>query len=197
MGDDFLRALIGFFAIVDPVGNVLVFEAVAGQLSTRDQVRTAALAVVVSFGLIALFAVAGQSVLDLLSISQPSFQIAAGVLLVLPAIRLVEQGELFDKADQPGESTIDAAIVPLALPMLSGPGALALAISSSQQAGTGLTILAAGLVLAGTFVVFASTALLVRVVPSTMLRAFARIMGVVLMAIAVDFIVSGWVEATR
>jgi len=194
--DDFLRAFIGFFAIIDPIGNILAFEAVAGRASQRDRVRIAALAVAVSFALILVFVLAGERVLDFLDISPASFQIAAGVLLVLPAIRLVEQGELFEDTQGGGTGPLDAAVVPLALPMLSGPGALALATSSAQRFGEGTTLLAAGLVLAFTFFVFALTATVLRLLHPAALRAFARIIGVILMAIAVDFIVTGWLEAT-
>jgi len=194
--DDFLRSHSGFFAIIDPIGNILAFEAVAGRASQRDKVRIAGLAVVVSFAFILVFVLAGERVLDFLGISPESFQIAAGVLLVLPAIRLVEHGELFEDTGGGGEGSLDAAVVPLALPMLSGPGALALATSSAQRYGEATTLLAAGLVLVFTFVVFAATAVMLRLLHPAALRAFARIIGVILMAIAVDFVVSGWLEAT-
>ena len=196
MSEDFLRPLVGFFAIIDPIGNVLAFEAVAGRSPLRTRLSIAALAVLVSFGMIALFVFAGDQMLELLGISQPSFQIAAGILLVLPAIRLVEQGEVFDSQFGGEAPSIDAAVVPLALPMLSGPGALALATSSSHQNGQVETLLAAGIVLAATFVVFSATAVLIRYVHPAALRAFARVVGVFLMAIAVDFVVSGWIDAT-
>ncbi|MCK9520379.1 MAG: MarC family protein, partial [Dehalococcoidia bacterium] len=107
--DDFLRALIGFFAIVDPIGNILAFEAIAGRASQRDKVRIALLAVVVSFVLIVVFALAGEHVLDFLGISPASFQIAAGILLVLPAIRLVERGEVFEETPGGSRASLDTA----------------------------------------------------------------------------------------
>lgn len=196
MPDDLLRALFGFFAIIDPIGNILVFEAVAGRANARRRTLIAALAVATAFVLIALFALGGERFLDLMGISSESFQIAAGVLLILPAIRLVEQGELFDGSVPATAPALDAAIVPLALPMLSGPGALALSASLSDQFGAGLTIFAAACILALSFVVFAAAGVVVRIAHPAVLRAAARIIGVLLMAIAVDFIVSGWVAAT-
>ncbi|MCC7365529.1 MAG: MarC family protein [Dehalococcoidia bacterium] len=196
MDGDFARALVGFFAIVDPIGAILPFQAVAGAAPLRRRLGIALMAVLVSFALISLFAVAGQDVLDLLDISPESFQIAAGVLLVLPAIRLVERGEVFEANPYAGPTSFDAAVVPLALPMLSGPGALALATSTSETIGAGQTIAAAGMIFALVLAVFAAAAVFFRFIHPAVLRAAARIVGVVLMAIAVDFIVSGWVAAT-
>lgn len=191
MSEDLVRAAVPFFAVIDPIGNILVFQAIVGASTARERVAVATLGVGISFALIALFAAAGQGVLDFLGIGTPSFQIAAGVLLVLPAIRLVERGEVFDTRDR-AASGLEAAVVPLALPMLSGPGALALAITSSLEFGEGTTVLAAGIVLLLTLAVFVAASTLAAVLHPTVLRAAARVVGVVLMAIAVDFIVTGW-----
>ena len=192
MSEDFVRVAVGFFAIVDPIGNILVFQAIAGLSPTRERAAIAFLAVGVSFVLITVFAAGGEAVLDFLGIGTESFQIAAGVLLVLPAMRLVERGVIFDSNEQVPASGLDAAVVPLALPMLSGPGALALATTSAAEFGQGLTIAAAGSVLAFTLAVFIASAALTALLHPTVLRAAARVVGVVLMALAVDFIVTGW-----
>ncbi len=191
MSEDFFRSAVAFFAVIDPIGNILVFQAIVGTSTARERTAIAVLAVATSFALLALFALAGQGGLDFLGIATPSFQIAAGVLLVLPAIRLVERGEVFDTRDR-AATGLDAAVVPLALPMLSGPGALALAITSAGQYGEGVTIAAVAVVLLLTLGVFIAASALAAVLHPTVLRASARVVGVVLMAIAVNFIVLGW-----
>src|SRR5690606_230295 len=134
----------------------------------------------------------GEHVLAFLGIAPASFQIAAGLLLVLPAMRLVEHGEVLDTRLRTPAGGLDAAVVPLALPMLSGPGALALAITLAEQSGTGTTVGAAGSVLLLTFGAFAAASWLTSMLHPAVLRASARVVGVVLMALAVDFIIDGW-----
>lgn len=192
MPEDFAHAAVAFFAVIDPIGNILVFEAIAGPSSHRGRAAIAVVAVAISFGLLTVFALAGEQLLELLGISMQSFTIAAGVLLVLPAIRLVESGEVFDTRERTPATGLDAAVVPLALPMLSGPGALALATTYASQFGRGVTLGAAGLVLLITLTLFLATATLTTFLHPAVLRAAARIVGVVLMAIAVNFIVTGW-----
>ena len=191
MGDDFLRAVVSFFAIIDPVGNLLFFAVIVEGIGRRERAVAAGLAVGVAMALLAVFAVAGNDVLDFLNISSASFRIAAGALLALPAIRLVEQGSpLHARLGSPGRAR-EAAVVPLATPLLAGPGALAAATSFAERFGRGVTVGAAGTVLAVTLAAFLGTAVLQRWIPEGVLRTATRIVGVLLAAIAVDFIVTG------
>ena len=82
-------------------------------------------------------------------------------------------------------------MVPLAIPLLAGPGALATATSFAGRYGEGTTLAAAGAVLGLTFLLFVGAPLLQRLLRKSLLRAVARVIGVLLMAIAVDLIVSG------
>src|SRR5687767_9191242 len=102
--DDFFRAAVSLFAIIDPLGNILIFEAATRTAGRRERLAVALVSVLIAMTLLAVFALAGNDVLDFLDISQESFQIAAGVLLVLPAIRLVERGDPFDPS--PGEAAV-------------------------------------------------------------------------------------------
>lgn len=192
MFDDFAKAAVAFFAVIDPIGNILVFEAVAGSAGRRTRALIALVSVAISFALLALFALAGEELLNLLGISMQSFTIAAGILLLLPAIRLVESGEVFDTREREPASGLDAAVVPLALPMLSGPGTLALATTFAAQFGRGITLGAAGVVLLITLALFLAAATLTAFLHPAILRAAARVVGVILVAIAVNFIVTGW-----
>ncbi|MCC6421282.1 MAG: MarC family protein [Gemmataceae bacterium] len=192
--EDFFRAAVGFFAVVDPIGNVLAFNVLTAGSPERSRRLIAVISILVAFALLAVFTLAGGEVLDFLGISFASFQISAGILLVLTAIRLVEHGALYEGGAAEG-GALEAAVVPLAIPLIAGPGTLALSTSYSTQFGTGLTLAAAATVLAATLAVFLAAGVLERVVHPAALRAIARMVGVLLMAIAVDFIVSGWREA--
>ncbi|MCS7275874.1 MAG: MarC family protein [Dehalococcoidia bacterium] len=193
MGADFARALVSFFAIIDPIGNVLVFYLLTAQLPRALQVRAATASVVAAFLLLAVFALSGEQVLDFMGISAQSFQVAAGALLVLPAYRMVERGQSLEVADADGVRTdvFQVALVPLAVPLLSGPGALATAVSLSQDMGAGLTIAAAAVVFLLAWALFAWAEAVFRLLGESALRVLTRLVGVLLMAIAVDFILEG------
>ena len=156
----------------------------------------ALVAVGLAFGLVVLFTLTGNSVLDFLDISAASFRIAAGVLLVFPALRLVEHGNQVATTGEGlpgggggGAASSRGAVV--AIPLLAGPGALATATSFAGRYGEGTTLAAAGAVLGLTFLLLVGAPLLQRLLRESLLRAVARVIGVLLMAIAVDLIVSG------
>jgi multiple antibiotic resistance protein len=193
MDGDFARALVSFFAIVDPVGNVLPFYLLTAPLPRKLQVWAATVSVVAAFLLLALFALGGEEVLDFMGISPQSFQVAAGALLVLPAYRMVERGQSLEVsgADGARADVFQVALVPLATPLLSGPGALATAVSLSQDMGAGLTVAAAAAVFLLAWALFVWAEAVFRLLGESALRVLTRLVGVLLMAIAVDFILEG------
>jgi multiple antibiotic resistance protein len=92
---------------------------------------------------------------------------------------------------------IDFALVPLATPLIAGPGALAATASFAVSEGTAETIGAVTIVLAITFVAFAAASTIFRVLGEPLLRLAARVVGIVLFAIAVDFVLDGLQEVFR
>lgn len=188
--DDFLRALVAFFAIIDPVGNLLVFHLFMQAAAFRERLQAALLALTVAFSMLLLFSFAGTEVLEFLGISADSFRIAAGLLLLPPAFRLVTEGQ-----PAPAESgalrPIDLALVPLATPLIAGPGALAASISFSESIGLGVTVAAFSAVLGLSLAGFLVSGWVFRVFGPSLLRLVARVVGIILFAIAVDFIVEG------
>lgn len=191
--DDYARAVVSFFAIIDPVGNLLVFALLTRALDAKKTATTALLSSGVALVTIAGFVFGGREVLDYLDISQESFQIAAGALLLFPAYRLVEQGEPWAELPEEGDEIgpYQLAFVPMAIPLLAGPGALATAVTFADTTGQGTTLAAAATVLAGTTALFVASSAIVRAVGRPPLRIAARLTGVLLMAIAVDLIVTG------
>jgi multiple antibiotic resistance protein len=136
------------------------------------------------------FALAGDNVLDFLAISQESFQVAAGLLLLLPAFMLVTEGQ--PQRDEPApHSPLDFALVPLATPLIAGPGALAATTSFSQTVGRETTLAAISIVLLITFVAFLTAEALFDLLGEALLKLISRLVGIVLFAIAVDFVMDG------
>jgi multiple antibiotic resistance protein len=185
------QALVSLFAILDPLGNILVFYLFARRFSTRQKLEAATIAVAASFVMLLAFALAGQEVLDFLGISPASFQVAAGLLLVIPAYRLVSEGQPASEKEQTPASPLDFALVPLATPLIAGPGALAATASFAQSLGQPETIAAVSIVLAITFVALMLAEPLARLLGAPLLRLMARVVGILLFAIAVDFVMDG------
>jgi len=188
------QALVSLFAILDPLGNILVFYLYARTFSTRQRIEAAAIAVAASFVMLAAFAVFGSEVLDFLGISQASFRVAAGLLLVIPAYNLVMEGQPGAGHNAGPSSPLDIALVPLATPLIAGPGALAATASFSESIGFGETIAAVTIVLGITFVALSAAEPLFKLLGAPLLRLMARVVGILLFAIAVDFIFDGILE---
>jgi multiple antibiotic resistance protein len=189
--DDLARAFVSFLAIIDPIGNVLVFHMFSRGL-TEDQRRlTAVVSVATAYVLLTVFSLGGASVLDFLGISLEGFQIAAGLLLLPAAYRLVMEGQPGEARQGEALEPLDMALVPLATPLIAGPGALAVTTSFSDSLGRGVTIGAFSLVLALSLVAFLFADALFRLLGSTLLRLLARLVGILLFAIAVDLVLDG------
>jgi multiple antibiotic resistance protein len=185
------QALVSFFAILDPLGNILVFHLFTRGLTFHQKLLAAAIATIAAFLMLLAFSLGGQEVLDFLGISQESFQVAAGLLLLPPAYRLVAEGQPAPVDENRRVEPLDFALVPLATPLIAGPGALAATTSFSQSVGTGTTLAAISIILLITFVAFAAADWLFRLAGAAVLQVMSRIVGIVLFAIAVDFVLDG------
>jgi multiple antibiotic resistance protein len=196
------QALVSFFAIIDPVGNIIVFYLFTRRFAWRQKALAASVACLGSWAMLLAFSLGGERVLDLLGISFDSFRVAAGLLLMPPAYNLVTHGQPTHEegADAHGQDVLDFALVPLATPLIAGPGALAATTSFAQTLGQGETIAAFSAVMALTLVSFLAADIIFRVVGLRALNVLARIVGIILFAIAVDFVLDGtraFLEGTR
>lgn len=185
------QAFVSLFIIIDPIGNILVFHLYSSHFETRERLIAATIAVLAAFIMLAAFSFGGQEALDFLGISNASFSVAAGLLLMPPAYRLVTEGEPAPSDASHSLSPLDFALVPLATPLIAGPGALAATASFALSEGKMETIVAVALVLAITFAAFALAGTLFRLLGEPFLRLSSRIVGLLLFAIAVDFVVDG------
>lgn len=195
------QALVSFFAIIDPVGNIIVFYLFTRGYVWRQKALAASVAVVASWAMLLAFSLGGERVLDLLGISFESFRIAAGLLLMPPAYNLVMHGEpTHVEGEEQQLDVLDFAMVPLATPLIAGPGALAATTSFAATLGESETIAAFSAVLALTLASFLAADVIFRVVGLRVLNVLSRIVGIVLFAIAVDFVLDGtraFLEGTR
>jgi MarC family membrane protein len=193
---EYTKLLIGLLAIINPLGSVPIFVALTPEATQAERmkiIRVALLAVAIIL-LVSLFL--GQAILDFFGITISSFRVGGGILILLMAVAML-QAKVSPAAHteaelETGESV---AVVPLAIPLLAGPGAISTVILYAHRGhGTlhyalaSLDILVVVLILG---LVFLLVPWITRYVSQTGINIFTRIMGLILAAIAVEFIANG------
>ena len=125
-----LLATSSLFVIIDPLATVPAFLAMTPTDSPESRIRMARLACCVAAGVLLGFAIAGKWIFKYLGISMPAFQIAASIVLLLVALDMLraQRSRVQETSEETAAGTVktDIAITPLAIPMLSGPGAICL-----------------------------------------------------------------------
>ena len=199
MAAPILQEFITLWVVIDPIGTVPVFLAATSGLTSAERRRVAVRAVLISAAVLMAFIVAGQIVLDGAGIGLPSFRIAGGIVLFLFAMTMV-----FGTSKPVQElAALDrvkaAAVFPVAIPSIASPGAMLAVViltdndrfSIAHQATTAAVMLA---VLATTLVLLLLAAPIHRVIGITGEMIISRVMGMVLAAVAVDAVLTGFVS---
>jgi multiple antibiotic resistance protein len=185
----FGEVFVTLLVIVDPPGMVPIFLALTGALPPKERHRAGTQAVALALGVIVIFAVAGQTLLDYLHVDLPALQGAGGLLLILVALQL-----LTGKTDEPGElsATSNIALVPLGTPLLAGPGAIVATMLFVQRAeGWGdYWVIALGIVavMVAVWLVLRFSGGIVKLLRPGGIEVLTRIAGLLLAAIAVQLI---------
>ena len=180
---------VTLLVIVDPPGMVPVFLALTGALPAKQRNRAGTQAVALALGVIVVFAVAGQTLLDYLHVQLPALQGAGGLLLILVALQL-----LTGKTDAPEEQagTTNVALVPLGTPLLAGPGAIVATMLFVQRADdlTDRVIIGLGIVavMLTVWIVLRFSGVIVKLLRPGGIEVLTRIAGLLLAAIAVQLI---------
>lgn len=196
---EYTKFLIGLLAIVNPLGAVPIFVALtSGSLEAeRKKIGKIVVAAVLIILFVALLF--GDWVLQLFGITIHSFSVGGGILILIMAISMLQArlspfSQTAEEARE-GESKESVAVVPLSMPLLAGPGAISTVIlyahksnGVSHYLGLALDILIVGFLL---WVVLKLVPWISRHVSQTGINIFTRIMGLILAAIAVEFIASG------
>lgn len=194
-----VQTMAALIAILNPIGAVplyLTLTSPRDPRTTRHVTRNATLTVLV---VLASSALVGQGILRFFGVTLPAFRVAGGLLVLLMAISMLE-GRISPAKHNPEEAGDDmerasVAIVPLGMPILAGPGSISTAILLAQQAHTWVRVLYLGIcILLATGIVFITFNLaryLGQRLGKTEIGIVNRIMGLILAAIAVQFIVDG------
>ena len=188
-------AASSLFVIVDPLAAVPAFLAMTPTDTPEQRIKMARLACCVAAGVLLAFAIAGKWIFKFLGITMPAFQLAASVVLLLIALDMLraQRSRVQETSEETaaGAEKTDIAITPLAIPMLSGPGAISTAIMlHNQAAGMSQRValyLCIGAVCLASYLILRLSARSARWISPIAMSITVRIMGLLLAAIAIQF----------
>jgi multiple antibiotic resistance protein len=183
---EFVQVFFAVFGIMDPVGNTPIFISLTGKMDQAGRRKLATGAVMRAGLILAIFVFLGNAVLDAFHISMESFRIAGGIILVLLGLQIIFGLGL--ENERPGAEENDISVVPLAMPLIAGPGMITTSVILSKEYGFILTLLgiAANLLLTKLF--FDRSQIIVRFLGTKGSLAFAKVLGLILVAIGVEFV---------
>jgi multiple antibiotic resistance protein len=203
---------VALFALLDPIGNVPLFAAATAGAEFRERSLIALYISAFVLGFLTFFYFTGLSLLEFFGISLPAFRIAGGVILFLLGLAMARDdftatfADAADRAEGTARSNARARfermIVPFAMPLLIGPGAISTVVIYAGQArrfglgwaATGVGVLAAAAV--STLLIFMATPLISRMLGRIGLTIVVRVLGLILCAVAVQFVLAGLADST-
>ncbi|WP_426027429.1 MarC family protein [Brevundimonas sp. TWP2-3-4b2] len=207
-----VNLFVALFALVDPIGNIPIFAAATAGASVRQRLSVSGLICIFIVVFLAFFFFTGLGLLQFFGISLAAFRIAGGILLLLLGLDMTREDflKMFADKDALADAQNDQGyarrrfqrlVVPFAMPLLIGPGAISTIIiqageaekvgPAGQAAGVA-AIVAAGL---ATFIVFTLTGPISRLLGEIGMAIIVRVLGLILCALAIQFILAGLSEA--
>jgi multiple antibiotic resistance protein len=194
----FLAAFVTLFIVIDPILVTPIFAGLTRAETPRKRLRVAVEAAVISAGIITFFGLAGATILHHLGITMDAFRTAGGILLFIMGFRMFFEPDSEMEAKTPGpkaSSRENIAFFPLAIPMLSGPGAIAtimLLMGPDKTVAERSAALAAGyLVLLISVLIMAFASRIGDALGRTGMNVITRLLGMILMALATQYIFDG------
>ncbi len=187
---DILSVAVTLFLIMDPFGNIPIFLSVLEKVNPERRRKVLVRELILALCVIVVFILCGKYAMSFLGLRQESVSIAGGIILFLIALRMVFPAR---KSESPREPDSEPLLVPLAIPLIAGPSMLAvlLLFASTEQGHLASLLAAAGSAWAATFVVLFSSTFLYRFFTRRGLEAVERLMGMVLVALAVQLFLDG------
>jgi multiple antibiotic resistance protein len=187
---DIASVAVTLFLIMDPLGNVPVFNAVLSKLDRSRRTRVVARELVIAFFILLGFLFVGEVLLGFLGLTQPSLNIAGGLLLFIISLRMI-----FPSRPDHGDEAVDEDpfIVPLAVPLIAGPSTIAvlLLLNSSQPGRIGEWVVALFLAWLGTTVLLLGSQQLLSIIGTRGSLALERLMGMILVILATQMLLDG------
>ena len=200
---DFVKPLITLLAVVNPLAAVPFFIHYTQGFSHGQRRRTVITASITAFLVIALSALLGLDILEFFGISLASFQVGGGMLLLISAMNMLnaqpaeakQPGRDLEEGAQKAAAGASIAVVPLTIPLLTGPATMSTVVIYAERAQhlwQLLVLVGYGVVIgASTFICFALAEPIARVLGNTGIKVMTRLMGLILAALAVEVMAVG------
>ncbi len=196
MFDFYITAFVTLFLVIDPLGLLPVFISLT-QDHTKTRTGIALRACVIAVAILLLFAGFGEKLLNFIGIGMPAFRISGGLLLFLTAVEMLFSKRAERREEQSEEdSGEDPAVFPLAMPLIAGPGAMATMILIAGDVREEFNAMLVGsaamlCVITITFLLFLTSSFVERLLGKTGIKVISKLMGLLLAALSVQFIVDG------
>lgn len=192
---DLIGAFVLLFVVMDPLGNIPIFISVLDTVKPERRYKVLARELVLALVILFAFLFGGQYLLAALHLSQYSISVAGGIILFLIALKMIFPVQRQMREDEPDEHE-EPFLVPLAIPMVAGPSAMAilLLLATRHPDRLGLWSLALFLAWAATAIILGAAPLIKNLLGKRGLIATERLMGMLLVAIAVQMFLEGVAE---
>jgi multiple antibiotic resistance protein len=199
---DLIKLTVALLAIVDPVASIPIFLGTTTGYTQIERRRVTQIVAITVFCVLAVSALIGTQVLRFFGISIPSFLIAGGILLLLMAIAMLQAREsgIRQTPDEAAEAAErDAvAVVPLAIPLLAGPGAISTMIIATHQSPSVIDhfvlLIPAAIIAVAVWLILAAASYISDHLGTTGMNIITRVMGLIIAAIGVEYIYRGIIE---
>jgi len=188
--ENLIKSTIALFVVIDPLGNVPLFIALTEKMEKKERKAVSKIAIITAAALLTVFAIAGSEILTIFGITIYSFMVAGGILLFIVSIELLTHGT-WRFGGVTGRDAGESGVVPLAFPLLAGPGGITAVMISFQSAGLIVTMLSISIVIVITFIVLLLVNPIYKVLGRRGSMIFTRVFAVLVAAIAVQYIVDG------
>jgi multiple antibiotic resistance protein len=198
---DLLKPLIALLAIVNPIGAVPFFLAFTHSLSPAARRRTIHVSSFAAFVVIAVSALAGLKIIEFFGISIASFQVGGGTLLLISSLQMLQAQPAetrpadVDEGNQKVDAGASIAIVPLTIPLLTGPATISTMViyaEKTRHVWELAVLVGYGVVIgAATYLAFRASGRIATVLGRTGINVMTRLMGLILAAMAVELLADG------
>lgn len=183
--ENLVQATIALFVIIDTLGSMPIFLALTNGQTLQERRAVFAKATIVAYLLLIFFAFGGRAILRVFGMTVSDFKIAGGILLLVIALQIINEAHYGDSS----ETT--SGVVPFAVPLMAGPGAITTTIVLMESYGTEVTMGAILINFIVSFMIFRYVTVIFGLIGKTGSDVIAKIMGMLLAAIAVQFIRQG------
>jgi multiple antibiotic resistance protein len=196
----FISAFVTFFVVIDPPGCAPIFASLTSGAGAAQRRAMAVRSVLIASGILLFFGLFGEDLLRALGVGLPAFRIAGGIMLFLIALEMVFEKRQARRENRANEVNAtpeieDISVFPMAIPMIAGPGSIAsimLLMARSEGLPESLVVLGAlAAILLLTMIALLTAGPLMRLLGPKLEAMITRILGVILAALAAQFVIDG------